>query len=407
MINKEPNSPSVSLFIRSPLLISNLLHLEEQNFSQNCINSIEIPSKTQARNFRWGLFFIIVSIVTGVIGIELVNIVLKGDNYTKPWMFAFITGSCFSSLLFPDVFHTFMSKKYDDLPSPKLSILLSNSDLLFDYKSLDELVNEDQLSDIPIEMTKKEITLLSLQIAIIYYLYNVFVMECLKFTSASNQAILGTTTSSFTLIIGTFLKIDHFTFKKGLCIIFSTIGILLINFSESDEKGNIESPIFKPKNPILGNALAICGALMYALYLIMMKVKYSIANKTTNKRRLFGFVGLFTFIIGIPILFLIDYFEVEKFEFPPPNKQIIILIIINGLFSVISDYTAILAMLLTSPFFTSLAFTTSIPITIMCDYAISRLYGTTPSSGSTLVYFVGVISVLISLILINIRITRK
>ena len=256
-------------------------------------------------------------------------------------------------------------------------------------------------------MTKKEITLLSLQIAIIYYLYNVFVMECLKFTSASNQAILGTTTSSFTLIIGTFLKIDHFTFKKGLCIIFSTIGILLINFSESDEKGNIESPIFKPKNPILGNALAICGALMYALYLIMMKVKYSIANKTTNKRRLFGFVGLFTFIIGIPILFLIDYFEVEKFEFPPPNKQIIILIIINGLFSVISDYTAILAMLLTSPFFTSLAFTTSIPITIMCDYAISRLYGTTPSSGSTLVYFLGVISVLISLILINIRITRK
>lgn len=407
MINKEPNSPSVSLFIRSPLLISKLLHLEEQNFSQNCINSIEIPSKTQARNFRWGLFFIILSIVTGVIGIELVNIVLKGDNYTKPWMFAFITGSCFSSLLFPDVLHTFMSKKYDDLSSPELSTLLSNSNLLFDYKSLDELVNEDQLSDIPIEMTKKEITLLSLQIAIIYYLYNVFVMVCLQFTSASNQAILGTTTSSFTLIIGTFLKIDHFTFKKGLCIIFSTIGILLINLSESNEKGNIESPIFKPKNPILGNALAICGALMYALYLIMMKVKYSIANKTTNKRRLFGFVGLFTFIIGIPILFLIDYFEVEKFEFPPPNKQIIILIIINGLFSVISDYTAILAMLLTSPFFTSLAFTTSIPITITCDYAISRLYGTTPSSGSTLVYFLGVISVLISLILLNIRITRN
>lgn len=407
MINKEPNSPSVSLFIRSPLLISKLLHLEEQNFSQNCINSIEIPSKTQARNFRWGLFFIILSIVTGVIGIELVNIVLKGDNYTKPWMFAFITGSCFSSLLFPDVLHTFMSKKYDDLSSPELSTLLSNSNLLFDYKSLDELVNEDQLSDIPIEMTKKEITVLSLQIAIIYYLYNVFVMVCLQFTSASNQAILGTTTSSFTLIIGTFLKIDHFTFKKGLCIIFSTIGILLINLSESNEKGNIESPIFKPKNPILGNALAICGALMYALYLIMMKVKYSIANKTTNKRRLFGFVGLFTFIIGIPILFLIDYFEVEKFEFPPPNKQIIILIIVNGLFSVISDYTAILAMLLTSPFFTSLAFTTSIPITITCDYAISRLYGTTPSSGSTLVYFLGVISVLISLILLNIRITRN
>lgn len=407
MIITEPNSPSVSLFIRSPLLISQLLHPEDQNISQNCINSIEIPSKTQARNFRWGLFFIVLSIVTGVIGIELVNIVLKGDNYTKPWMFAFITGSCFSSLLLLDILHIFMNKKYDYLSSPELSTLLSNSDLLVDYKSLDELVNEDQLSGIPIEMTKKEITVLSLQIAIIYYLYNAFVMVCLQFTSASNQAILGTTTSSFTLIIGTFLKIDYFTFKKGLCIIFSTIGILLINFSESIEKDDTESPIFKPKNPILGNTLAICGALMYALYLIMMKLKYSIAKKTTNKRRLFGFVGLFTFLIGIPILFLIDYFEVEKFELPPPNKQIVILIIINGLFSVISDYTAILAMLLTSPFFTSLAFTTSIPITIMCDYALSRLYGTTSSPGSPLVYFLGVISVLISLILINIRTTRN
>ena len=143
-----------------------------------------------------------------------------------------------------------MSKKYDDLPYHENFQYCYRIDLLFDYKSLDELVNEDQLSDLPIQMTKKEIMLLSLQIAIIYYLYNVFVMECLKFTSASNQAILGTTTSSFTSIIGTFLKIDHFTFKKGLCIIFSTIGILLINFSESDEKGNIESPIFKPKNPI-------------------------------------------------------------------------------------------------------------------------------------------------------------
>lgn len=403
MINTEANSPSVSLFIRSPLLINQLLHHEEQIFSQNYIN--DSPSKGQARNFRWGLFFIIISIVTGVIGIELVNIVLKGDNYTKPWMFAFVTGSCFSSLLLPDLIDIIMNRKQDQdhLSSPELLGVLSNSGLLVDYKSLDELVNEDLFSDIPVEMTRKEITALSFQIAIIYYLYNVFVMVCLQFTSASNQAILGTTTSSFTLIIGTFLKIDHFTFKKVTCILFSTMGIILINCSESNEKGDSGDPKFKPKNPILGNSLAIGGALMYALYLIMMKVKYSIVNKTTNKRRLFGFVGLFTFVTGIPILFIIDYFEIEKFEFPPPNKQIIILIMINGLFSVISDYTAILAMLLTSPFFTSLAFTSSIPITIMCDYILARLYGTTSNPGSKLFYFLGVISVLISIILINIR----
>lgn len=105
--------------------------------------------------------------------------------------------------------------------------------------------------------------------------------------SVSNQAILDTTTSCFTLVIGSYVGIDNFTVKKVICIIFSTIGVVLINFSESD-KSDIEIPIFKPKNPKLGNVLAICGALMYVLYLIMMKVKYRISDKTTNKRRLFG-----------------------------------------------------------------------------------------------------------------------
>ena len=44
-----------------------------------------------------------IALATWIIGLELVNAVLKGDDYEKPWLFAVITGSCFSINLLPDI----------------------------------------------------------------------------------------------------------------------------------------------------------------------------------------------------------------------------------------------------------------------------------------------------------------
>ena len=50
-------------------------------------------------------------------------------------------------------------------------------------------------------------------------------------------------------------------------------------------------------------------------YLLIMKFKCGTGDKTTNERRLFGYVGLITFVIGVPVLYVVDLLEIEKFQF--------------------------------------------------------------------------------------------
>ena len=106
---------------------------------------------------------------------------------------------------------------------------------------------------------------MAFQIAVIYYSYNVLGMSALKFTSALNQTVMGSTTSMFTLIIGVILKTETFTIKKALCVIGSCLGVFMVSFSNtSGGQGK-----FQPKNPVLGNTLALGAALMYGfIYLL-------------------------------------------------------------------------------------------------------------------------------------------
>lgn len=376
---------------------------------------IDIINDQEKKNFRLGVFFLVVAIATWLVGLELVNSVLKGDEYRKPWFLAFLTGSCFMLNFIPEVtcwlFSCFRAKPdaADDL-SPMLSSVDLQEPLeivVADQRGVAKAFEKpEDCGDSPIPLSRREVIVLAMQVSSIYLSYNIFVMMCLQFTSASNQTVLGSTTTMFTLFIGVYLKIDKFTVKKLICVATSLIGVVMINVSD---RGSPEGDgnKFKPKNPALGNLLALAGAMCYALYLLLMKMKVGTGNKTTNERILFGWVGVCSFTVGVPVLFLVHITGIEEFSLPP-NKTVALMIMINAIFSVISDYVTILAMLLTSPLVTSLSLTSSIPITIFIDFLMLRLSGNSSGPSSNLyVYGFGVLSILMSVILININITTE
>lgn len=390
----DPISSSYHRTIKSPILRGDELNLDSQiTTSPNQI--VEIIHNTETKRFRLGIMLIVIAVATWMIGLELVNAVLKDDSYQKPFFFAYITGSCFSLNLIPDVFQ-----------------LLGNN-----WDMGERMSGHKSFDNVPIPLSRKQVLVLAIQVAVIYYLYNSMALMGLKYTSASNQTVLSSTTSIFTLFIGSYLKIDSFSIKKSVCTIVSFIGVLLVNFSESKSSSNSnhDGNKFVPKNPALGNSMAIVQALLYAFYLIIMKIKCGTGDTTTNERRLFGLVGLITMITGVPLLYILHITNVEPFEFPPPNTAILLLILINGVFSYISDFTTVLALLLTSPLITSLSLTSSIPITIFIDYVILSLTKSSknPSSppsnsnGSTLIYIMGIVSILASVVLININSTAE
>lgn len=64
---------------------------------------IDIINQQEIQNYKLGIILLVIALATWIIGLELVNAVLKGDDYEKPWLFAVITGSCFSINLLPDI----------------------------------------------------------------------------------------------------------------------------------------------------------------------------------------------------------------------------------------------------------------------------------------------------------------
>lgn len=360
---------------------------------------VDIINEQEIKNYKYGVILLVIAVSTWIIGLELVNVVLKGDDYHKPWLFSVITGSCFMINFIPDL--ALLKKYFSKSPASSAS-----SVVLSGYQQQDEgmpLIDRScsEKEEDGSELTSMEVFILAFEVSIIYYLYNVLTMSSLEYTSALNQTVMGSTTSMFALIIGVIIQTEKFSIKKAVCVLTSCAGVFMVSLSNNS--GNEGK--FKPKNPLLGNVLALGAALMYAFYLLIMKFTCGTGDRTTNERRLFGYVGIITFILGIPILYVANILGIEKFDFPPPNNSILASVVINGVFSVISDYSSILAMFLTSPLVVSLTLTSVIPLTIFIDYII--LIYTGSSIRTSFVYVFGIICILAAVILVNVNITTE
>lgn len=407
----SPNSIDSSRIIQSPKSFTSRIKSPltrgisiETLLSHNGSEIIDAIQQNEVNNFRLGLFFLFIAITTWIIGLEVVSSVLKGDTYQKPVLCAYLAGSCFTFNLIPEFFQGI--KTVFTVGLRGFNFTPGNEENVIDDESDDENDDESQKVDhleAPIPLTTREIIKLSFQISIIYFVYNIFGLSALKYTSVSNLTVLSSTTSIFTLVVGRLLHIDSFSIKKVFCIVSSFTGILLINISDAkigaNEGGDNK---YIPKNPLFGNILAICAASMYAFYLIIMKVSCGTGERATDERKLFGYVGLFSLILGIPIIYISNITGFEPFEFPPPNNTILIMVLTNAFFTYISDYFTILALLLTTPLITSLTLTSAVPITIFIDYLILKFSGDS-SSGTSTTYFIGIISILVSVVLININ----
>ncbi|CAN3358273.1 hypothetical protein DICA4_D03686 [Diutina catenulata] len=351
----------------------------------------EVINANEIANYRLGVALIVLSIACWISGLELVNVVVKGDSYVKPWLFAVIVGTSFSLNYLPDVFRCWKRNRCEEMPL--LNVQSSNSS---------ELTNCDGCKKV-VELSTREFVILALKLTVVYFGYNSCILQSLQYTSASNQTVIGTTSTMFCLIIGVLGGFERYSYKKLACVGGSLFGVFLVNFSAAGESGDGKGK-YESKNPFLGNSIALGGALFYALYLIIMKIECG-NDRTCNERQLFGLVGVFTLLAGVPLLILFDVLGVEKLE-RPPNWQTTVAVVINGVFSVASDYTAVLAMLLTSPLVVSLSLTSAIPITIFIDYVV--VYVTTHKQEHLgYLYFLGILCMLMAVILINVNITTE
>lgn len=100
-----------------------------------------------------------------------------------------------------------------------------------------------------------------------------------------------------------------------LCLLKSFTGVVVVSLSDSS------SSFFEPSNLLVGDFLALVSAIVYGLYVTLLKVRIHFESRI-DMQLFFGFVGLFNVLTCWVVGALLHLLKIEPFELPTSNAAI-------------------------------------------------------------------------------------
>jgi solute carrier family 35 protein F5 len=189
---------------------------------------------------------------------------------------------------------------------------------------LSEEIDNDRLGIV-------ETARLSLEFAFLWFAANYFMASCLEYTTVASSTILTSTSSIWTLLIGTFWGVERFTVKKLCGVLASLAGIILIStvdLSGQSDKNRGSFPHKTTRELAIGNAMAFFSAVLYGVYAVVMKKRIGDESKV-NMPLFFGLVGLFDVMLLWPFFIILHLIGMETWELPPTGKVVAIIMVLS------------------------------------------------------------------------------
>ncbi|GLB36260.1 putative saccharomyces cerevisiae YDL133W [Lyophyllum shimeji] len=206
----------------------------------------------------------------------------------------------------------------------------------------------------------------------LWFIANWSLNAALNYTSVASATILSSTSGLFTLAIGRLFLVETLTVAKILAVFMSFGGVLLVSLSDASSPSDPRQPVSRApaQRPLMGDILAIISALVYALYVILLKVRIRTESRI-DMRLFFGFVGLFNILTCWAIGVVLHLSGIELLELPT-TRAAINAILINMLFTLTSDYLYVIAMLKTTPLVVTIGLSLTIPISVVGDFILGK-----------------------------------
>ena len=263
-------------------------------------------------------------------------------------------------------------------------------------KSTDSLVEDQDGTSTPTpRLSLKETAKLSLSFSLLWFSANYFAVACLEYTTVGSATILTSTSSIWTLLVGTLAGVERFTVKKLMGVLASLVGIVLISSIDvygSDSKDRGTFPHKSGREIAIGDTIAFISAVIYGVYAVVLKKRIGDESRV-NMPLFFGFVGAFNMLMMWPGFVLLHFTNIERFELPPSDR-VLLIILVNSVSSVFSDFCWAFAMLLTSPLVVTVGLSLTIPLSLIGQMIIDGMY-------SGFAYWIGASIVLASFVFIN------
>jgi len=244
-------------------------------------------------------------------------------------------------------------------------------------------------------LTLRATAKLALEFCILWFSANYFAAACLEYTTVASSTILASTSSIWTLICGSLLRVERFTVPKLCGVCASLAGVILISLvdvsGETDEnRGSF--PHKSPRELAIGDVMAFVSAVLYGFYAVFMKKRIGDESRV-NMPLFFGLVGLWNTFLLWPGFFVLHFTGVETFEMPP-TKRILTIVLVNSASSLVSDFCWAYSMLLTSPLIVTVGLSLTIPLSLVGQIVLDGQY-------ASIWYWVGAAIVVLSFIFIN------
>merc|ERR1712154_194743 len=142
---------------------------------------------------------------------------------------------------------------------------------------------------------------------------------------------------------------------------------------------------------VWGDVLALISAFIYGVYVTL--IKYKIEDESSvNMFLFFGLLGLINVCTLWPMLLFLDAFNYELLAWP--DNDVLLLLTLNGLISVGSDYFWAQSILYTSPVVATVGISMMMPIAMIADEIFRN-------ERHSIMYWSGSIFVMIGFILVN------
>lgn len=197
---------------------------------------------------------------------------------------------------------------------------------------------------------------LSFLFFVLWFASNLLNNASYYYTSVQSATIISCSSSFFTLLIGAYLGVEKMSVVKLVPLLLTAAGIIVITSQDSRSAS-------APPRALLGNMLSVGSAFLYGVHTTLLKRQVGL-ELNLNTKLFFGFVGVFTLFGLWPFVILLDYFNIEPFSLPSSSK-VWILLALNGVAIMVSDFCWVLSMLMTSPLVVSVGLSATIPLSIL------------------------------------------
>ncbi|KAF4120862.1 solute carrier family 35, member F5 [Geosmithia morbida] len=372
-----------------------------------------------------GIVLLLVTVFLWTISNFLSSLIFSDQTYDKPFFLVYINTAVFAVSLVPR-FIRYMSRggvhglrcdvrqlwcdwrqgtlggatssnrtchRMDEHDTESAEALLVHGNGLLGPPASDEAAvageqNEDKLSF-------GETAKLSLEFCMLWSLANYFASACLEYTSVASVTILTSTSSVSTLVFCAILGVEPFSMRRLVGVVASLAGIVLVSTVDLTGNSDDQRGTFPEKTTLqvaLGDAMALFSALIYGLYVTVMKLR--VGNEDSVDMQLFfGLVGFFNLVLLWPLFFILDWTGIETVStlshWTREWEEVA-----SSVSSFVSDYAWAYSMLLTTPLVVTVGLSLTIPLSLVGEMIQYNQY-------SSFVYWVGAAIVLVSFVFVS------